>query len=185
MGSFSYEKGKWTDFFIADPNQVSPIWDELALANGNSSCQMIWRGGQTFWHPFNGGPTFFLIKLVRPVDRDVGQNEPSGIELTREKVRANIMEDMEQKPAINKAAVEAMIEICKKYNIALYKGQMGRAAKKLAWMSKSEQILKRRLQRVEEGKFGCGLKEFYELLEPFAEEALEEKAKQEKAQAKH
>lgn len=52
-------------------------------------------------------------------------------------------------------------------------------------MSKAEQLLQERLKRISEGKYGCGIKGFYELMEVFAEEALEEIAKKKKAQAKH
>ena len=54
------------------------------------------------------------------------------LELARAKTHVNLEKGMERKPAIIKAVFRAMIGIFKKYNIALYKGEMGKAAKKLA-----------------------------------------------------
>lgn len=52
-------------------------------------------------------------------------------------------------------------------------------------MSKAKRLLQERLKRISEGKHGCCIKDFYELMEAFAEEAMEEIAKKKKAQAKH
>ncbi|MFQ6125921.1 MAG: hypothetical protein ACE5R6_15140 [Candidatus Heimdallarchaeota archaeon] len=51
-------------------------------------------------------------------------------------------------------------------------------------MSKSEKLSQERSKRFEEGKLVCDLDGLYEYLDAVAEEALEEKAKTEKAQTK-
>ena len=53
------------------------------------------------------------------------------LDLAWNKQTANLIAGMELKPAIDKAVNEAMIEICKKYNIALYKELGDKAVKKL------------------------------------------------------
>ncbi|MFQ5820116.1 MAG: hypothetical protein ACE5I5_09035 [Candidatus Heimdallarchaeota archaeon] len=52
-------------------------------------------------------------------------------------------------------------------------------------MSKAKQLRQELLKRIREGKYGCGVKSFYEFLEAAAEEVLEEIAKKKKVQAKH
>ncbi len=50
-------------------------------------------------------------------------------------------------------------------------------------MSKAEQIVQKRSQRFQEGKFGCDWEGFLEYLDAVAEAALAEKTKRENEQA--
>lgn len=52
-------------------------------------------------------------------------------EIARDKTILNIKKGLERKTAVIKAVFETMVEICKKYNIALYKGEVGKPAKKV------------------------------------------------------
>ncbi|MFQ5820122.1 MAG: hypothetical protein ACE5I5_09065 [Candidatus Heimdallarchaeota archaeon] len=52
--------------------------------------------------------------------------------VAREKTKQHIMEnELDRKEAIRRSMVEAMIEVCKQYNIALYTGTSKKAAKKV------------------------------------------------------
>ena len=49
-------------------------------------------------------------------------------------------------------------------------------------MAESERLQRKLLQRIRDGTYGCDLKLFSEFLEAVAKEALDEKAKKEKAE---
>jgi len=71
-------------------------------------------------------------KQTDPSREGIGEEAATAyLDVAWNKQTANLIAGMELKPAIDKAVYDAMIKICKKYNIALYKGEGDKAAKKV------------------------------------------------------
>lgn len=103
------------------------------------------------------------------------------VDMAREKARYYFIETgLPEEDARQKGLFEAMREVCKKYNIALYLGKDKKAAQKVVWVAKSEHLKQKLVQRAEAH---IGIFDDWDGLDAFMEAVIAE-AREEKEKAK-